>query len=79
MMGGYGYATENDMERHARRSIVATIYGGPSGIERERYAHSDGGSPSSNPGSGTAEPQASTGVFAFRGSRATVVRPGGVG
>jgi len=35
MMGGYGYATEYDMEHHVRRSIVTTIYGGTSGIQRE--------------------------------------------
>lgn len=35
MMGGYGYATEYDMERHARADLVATIYGGTSEIQRE--------------------------------------------
>ena len=28
MMGGYGYATEYDMEGHVRRTLVATVYGG---------------------------------------------------
>src|ERR1019366_7472887 len=35
MMGGYGYATEYDMEGHVRRTLVATIYGGTSEIQRE--------------------------------------------
>ena len=35
MMGGYGYATEYDMERHVRTSLVSTIYGGTSEIQRE--------------------------------------------
>jgi alkylation response protein AidB-like acyl-CoA dehydrogenase len=35
MMGGYGYATEYDMEGHVRRSVVSTIYGGTSEIQRE--------------------------------------------
>jgi alkylation response protein AidB-like acyl-CoA dehydrogenase len=35
MMGGYGYATEYDMEGHVRRSLVPTIYGGTSEIQRE--------------------------------------------
>ncbi len=38
MMGGYGYATEYDMEGHVRRSLVATIYGGTSEIQREIIA-----------------------------------------
>jgi alkylation response protein AidB-like acyl-CoA dehydrogenase len=35
MMGGYGYATEYDMERHVRTTVVSTIYGGTSEIQRE--------------------------------------------
>ena len=35
MMGGYGYATEYDMEGHVRRALVGTIYGGTSEIQRE--------------------------------------------
>ena len=35
MMGGYGYATEYDMERHVRGTLVGTIYGGTSEIQRE--------------------------------------------
>ena len=35
MMGGYGYATEYDMERHVRTALVSTIYGGTSEIQRD--------------------------------------------
>lgn len=35
MMGGYGYATEYEMERHVRRAVVGTIYGGTSEIQRD--------------------------------------------
>ena len=35
MMGGYGYATEYDMQRHLRSALGATIYGGSSEIQRE--------------------------------------------
>jgi alkylation response protein AidB-like acyl-CoA dehydrogenase len=35
MMGGYGYATEYDMERQVRVALVTTIYGGTSEIQRE--------------------------------------------
>jgi isovaleryl-CoA dehydrogenase len=35
MMGGYGYATEYDMEHLVRRSVPTTIYGGTSEIQRE--------------------------------------------
>jgi alkylation response protein AidB-like acyl-CoA dehydrogenase len=35
MMGGYGYATEYDMERHVRAAVVTTIFGGTSEIQRE--------------------------------------------
>ena len=42
MMGGYGYATEYDMEGHVRRSLVSTIYGGTSEIQREIIAKTYG-------------------------------------
>ncbi|MDG6106370.1 acyl-CoA dehydrogenase family protein [Dactylosporangium aurantiacum] len=35
MMGGYGYATEYDMERLVRATVVSTVYGGTSEIQRE--------------------------------------------
>jgi alkylation response protein AidB-like acyl-CoA dehydrogenase len=35
MMGGYGYATEYDMEGHVRTTLVSTIYGGTSEIQRD--------------------------------------------
>jgi alkylation response protein AidB-like acyl-CoA dehydrogenase len=35
MMGGYGYATEYDMEHHMRALIVSTVYAGTSEIQRE--------------------------------------------
>jgi alkylation response protein AidB-like acyl-CoA dehydrogenase len=35
MMGGYGYATEYDMERHVRSALVTTIFGGTNEIQRE--------------------------------------------
>lgn len=35
MMGGYGYATEYDMERHLRSAVVSTVYGGTSEIQRD--------------------------------------------
>jgi alkylation response protein AidB-like acyl-CoA dehydrogenase len=35
MMGGYGYATEYDMEHHLRSLIVSTVYAGTSEIQRE--------------------------------------------
>jgi isovaleryl-CoA dehydrogenase len=38
MMGGYGYATEYDMERHVRTALPATIYGGTSEIQRDIIA-----------------------------------------
>jgi isovaleryl-CoA dehydrogenase len=34
MMGGYGYSSEYDMERLVRTSLVSTIYGGTSEIQR---------------------------------------------
>ncbi len=42
MMGGYGYATEYDMERHVRTTLVSTIYGGTSEIQREIIAKTMG-------------------------------------
>ncbi|GAA1460912.1 acyl-CoA dehydrogenase family protein [Williamsia maris] len=35
MMGGYGYATEFDMERIMRSSIISTVYGGTNEIQRD--------------------------------------------
>ncbi|OXM65104.1 MULTISPECIES: acyl-CoA dehydrogenase family protein [Amycolatopsis] len=35
MMGGYGYATEYDMERHLRATVVSTVYGGTSEVQRD--------------------------------------------
>jgi butyryl-CoA dehydrogenase len=35
MMGGYGYATEYDMERHVRHALSPPIYGGTNEIQRE--------------------------------------------
>ena len=34
MMGGYGYSSEYDMERLVRPTLVSTIYGGTSEIQR---------------------------------------------
>ncbi len=42
MMGGYGYATEYDMEAHVRTTLVSTIYGGTSEIQREIIAKTYG-------------------------------------
>jgi alkylation response protein AidB-like acyl-CoA dehydrogenase len=42
MMGGYGYATEHDMEGHVRESLAATIFGGTSEIQREIIGRSLG-------------------------------------
>ncbi len=38
MMGGYGYSSEYDMERLVRSSLVSTIYGGTSEIQRSIIA-----------------------------------------
>ena len=38
MMGGYGYSSEYDMERLVRTSLVSTIYGGTSEIQRNIVA-----------------------------------------
>ncbi len=35
MMGGYGYATEYDMEGHVRTALVSSIYGGTNEVQRE--------------------------------------------
>ena len=35
MMGGYGYATEYEMESLLRSSVVSTVYGGTSEIQRD--------------------------------------------
>jgi alkylation response protein AidB-like acyl-CoA dehydrogenase len=42
MMGGYGYATEYDMEGLVRTAVVTTIYGGTSEIQREIIARTLG-------------------------------------
>ena len=42
MMGGYGYATEHDMEQHVRATLVSTIFGGTSEIQREIIAKTYG-------------------------------------
>jgi alkylation response protein AidB-like acyl-CoA dehydrogenase len=38
LMGGYGYSSEYDMERFVRATLVATIYGGTSEIQRNIIA-----------------------------------------
>ena len=38
MMGGYGYSSEYDMERLVRKTLVSTIYGGTSEIQRNIIA-----------------------------------------
>jgi alkylation response protein AidB-like acyl-CoA dehydrogenase len=42
MMGGYGYASEYDMERLVRSALVSTIYGGTSEIQRNIIAKTYG-------------------------------------
>ena len=42
MMGGNGYTTEYDMERYVRQTIVSTVYGGTSEIQREIVAKTFG-------------------------------------
>jgi alkylation response protein AidB-like acyl-CoA dehydrogenase len=42
MMGGYGYATEYDMEGRLRAVVASTVYGGTSEIQREIVARSLG-------------------------------------
>lgn len=46
LMGGYGYSTEFDMERHLRLSIPATIYAGTNEIQRDIVASTYGLRPS---------------------------------
>ncbi len=42
IMGGYGYASEYDMERLVRSTLVSTIYGGTSEIQRNIIAKTFG-------------------------------------
>jgi alkylation response protein AidB-like acyl-CoA dehydrogenase len=42
MMGGYGYAMEYDMQRHVRATLVSTIFGGTSEVQREIIAKTYG-------------------------------------
>jgi isovaleryl-CoA dehydrogenase len=42
MMGGNGYTTEYEMERHVRTTLVSTVYGGTSEIQREIVAKTFG-------------------------------------
>ncbi|MEV4176801.1 acyl-CoA dehydrogenase family protein [Nonomuraea sp. NPDC049709] len=42
MMGGYGYATEYGMERLLRSTVVSTVYGGTSEIQRDIIGRSYG-------------------------------------
>jgi butyryl-CoA dehydrogenase len=42
MMGGYGYATEYDMERHVRVALAPPIYAGTNEIQRDIIAGSYG-------------------------------------
>ncbi len=42
MMGGYGYSTEFDMERHVRTTLVSSIYGGTNEIQRDIIAKTYG-------------------------------------
>ncbi|MET0134090.1 MAG: acyl-CoA dehydrogenase family protein [Kibdelosporangium sp.] len=42
MMGGYGYATEYGMERLLRATVVSTVYGGTSEIQRDIIGKSYG-------------------------------------
>ncbi len=42
MMGGYGYATEYDMERYVRLSLMLPIFGGTSEIQRNIIAKTYG-------------------------------------
>jgi alkylation response protein AidB-like acyl-CoA dehydrogenase len=35
MMGGYGYALEYDMESHLRATVISTVFGGTSEIQRD--------------------------------------------
>jgi isovaleryl-CoA dehydrogenase len=42
MMGGYGYATEYDMEGFVRTALVSSIYGGTNEIQRDIIAKTFG-------------------------------------
>jgi alkylation response protein AidB-like acyl-CoA dehydrogenase len=42
MMGGYGYATEYDMEGFVRTALVSSIYGGTNEIQRDIIAKTYG-------------------------------------
>lgn len=42
MTGGYGCATEYDMERHSRTAVVSTDRGGTSEIQRDVIGRSYG-------------------------------------
>jgi isovaleryl-CoA dehydrogenase len=42
MMGGNGYSTEYDMERYVRQTLVSTVFGGTSEIQREIVAKTFG-------------------------------------
>jgi isovaleryl-CoA dehydrogenase len=37
-MGGYGYSSEYDMERLVRQTLVSTVYGGTSEIQKNIIA-----------------------------------------
>ena len=54
MMGGYGYSSEYDMERLVRTTLVSTIYGGTSEIQRDD--HRQDARALRRPGSGSAVP-----------------------
>jgi isovaleryl-CoA dehydrogenase len=38
LMGGYGYSSEYDMERLVRQTLVSTVYGGTSEIQKNIIA-----------------------------------------
>ena len=59
MMGGYGYSSEYDMERLVRATLVSTIYGGTSEIQRGIIAKTLGLWPSVWKGCGSAEAEPS--------------------
>jgi alkylation response protein AidB-like acyl-CoA dehydrogenase len=42
MMGGYGYATEYDMQGYVRVALASSIYGGTSEIQRDIIAKTYG-------------------------------------
>ena len=42
MMGGYGYATEYDMEHHVRTTVISTVTAGANEIQREIIGKSFG-------------------------------------